>query len=451
MASIFLLCLGFYANTWHVAKEEWFGSFEQYSESLAIGRIVKSRQDGIFSAGGLLGRCFPEQSAQRYSALKHSRQALIKYQYEAYIEGVFCDTYITYDSQTGGQAMLFSFLDKTLPQSPRAKLALFYLINSVLAACILAVLIQWFYLEFGLVVAVSVLLTMICSQWLVVFGRNIFWCLWAFYLPMVIVLYFLRSHRAAASPHLVKFTALVFLGVLVKVAFNGYEYITPTLIMLLVPLIFYCVRDGRGIRWFARHAVWAGLASIAAILLSMSILCFQIASIKGDLLSGVNHILFVLMKRTHASAVDFPPEYAASLQAGLGEVLWKYLQGTFFDLNNYIATQNAFIAAYLFKIAYWYLLGLFIIATVLLLTRKGVSNNRIERSQCIALLVTAWFSILAPLSWYIIFKAHSYVHTHMNFIVWQMPFTFFGFALCGLAISYFLPYPNPGKQENRKE
>jgi hypothetical protein len=135
----------------------------------------------------------------------------------------------------------------------------------------------------------------------------------------------------------------------------------------------------------------------------------------------------------------------------MGEVLWKYLQGTFFDLNNYIATQNAFISAYLFKIAYWYLLVNFIIATIVLLARKGVSNHCIERSQCIALLVTAWFSILAPLSWYFIFKAHSYVHTHMNFIVWQMPFTFFGFALCGLAISYFLPYPNPGKQENRKE
>jgi hypothetical protein len=44
------------------------------------------------------------------------------------------------------------------------------------------------------------------------------------------------------------------------------------------------------------------------------------------------------------------------------------------------------------------------------------------------------FSILAPLSWLIIFKAHSYVHTFMNNIVWQMPFTIYGFAVCGLVI-----------------
>jgi hypothetical protein len=447
VVSVFLLCLGFYANTWKVAKEGWFGFFEHYSESLVVGRIVKSRQDGLFSAGGLLGRGFPEKSTQRYYALKHSREELIKYQYEAYIEGDSFDTYTTYDSQTGGQAAFFSLLDKTLPQSPRAKLALFYLLNSLLAACILAILVQWFYLEFDIVVAVSVLATMIFSQWLVVFGRNIFWSLWAFYLPMVMVMYFLRRNRAGTNLHPIKFTSLVFVGVLLKIAFNGYEYITSALIMLLVPVVFYCALDGRNMRWFLRHTLLAGLASGGAMLLGMVILCFQIASVKGDLLSGVNHILFVLMKRTHANAVDFPPEYTASLQAGMGEVLWKYLQGTFFDINNYIATQNTFISTYLFNIRYGYLLVIFIIVSILLLARKGVLKHGIERSRCTALVITAWFSILAPISWYLIFKAHSYIHTHMDFIVWQMPFTIFGFALCGLVVSYALPYPNPDKPE----
>ena len=444
IASIFLLCLGFYANTWKVAKEDWFGRFEHYSESLAVGRIVKSRQDGIFSTGGLLGRGFPEQATQRYNELKHSRVALIEYQYEAYIEGASFDTYITYDSQTGGQAAFFSLLDKTLPQSSRAKLALFYLLNSLLAAIILALIVQWFYMEFDIAVAVSVLITMALSQWLVVFGRNIFWSLWAYYLPMVMVMYFLRRNR---NLHPIKFTGLIFVGVLIKVLFNGYEYITTTLIMLLVPVVFYCVLDGRNMRWFLRQVLLAGLASGAAMLLGMVILCFQIASVTGDMLSGINHILFVLMKRTHANAVDFPPEYAASLQAGMGEVLWKYLQGTFFDINNYIATQNTFISTYLFNIRYGYLLVIFIIVSILLLAWKGVLKHGIERSRCAALVITAWFSILAPISWYLIFKAHSYIHTHMDFIVWQMPFTFFGFALCGLVVSYIMPYPNPDKPE----
>jgi hypothetical protein len=34
----------------------------------------------------------------------------------------------------------------------------------------------------------------------------------------------------------------------------------------------------------------------------------------------------------------------------------------------------------------------------------------------------------------VVFKAHSYIHTQMNFIVWQLPFTLFAGAVCSLAI-----------------
>jgi hypothetical protein len=54
-----------------------------------------------------------------------------------------------------------------------------------------------------------------------------------------------------------------------------------------------------------------------------------------------------------------------------------------------------------------------------------------------ALLAATWFSLLAPLSWFVLFKAHSYIHTQINFILWQMPFTIFGFAFCGLVFGNF--------------
>ena len=58
-----------------------------------------------------------------------------------------------------------------------------------------------------------------------------------------------------------------------------------------------------------------------------------------------------------------------------------------------------------------------------------------------------WFSFLAPLSWFVIFKAHSHCHTHMNFLVWQMPFTILGVALCGVASRGLFPLgPRPDRQ-----
>ena len=61
-------------------------------------------------------------------------------------------------------------------------------------------------------------------------------------------------------------------------------------------------------------------------------------------------------------------------------------------------------------------------------------SNGERQQQDIALILTTWFSILAPLSWFVIFKAHSYIHTHMSFLLWQMPFTLFGFAVFGAVV-----------------
>jgi hypothetical protein len=425
--SMLLLFCGFYNNQWHVAEQNWFVSHQHDMESYVVGRVAKSHQSGIFSRGGLLGIGNRSEKGPRY------RDGLwvFDYQYAAYLNNLPLKSFTIYKSQIGGQGILFSTLSKVIRLAPRLKLTLFYTIASLLSAAVLSLIILWFYRECGLSVSILVLASTIMSPWLVVFGRNLFWSLWAFYLPMVMVMYFLRRHRAATSLPAGTFTCLVFIGVLIKVIFNGYEYITTTLVMLLVPLVFYCALDSRGMRWLLRNALLAGTASGCAILLSLVILCFQIYSTEGSLLSGVNHILFSLMKRTHANALNFPPECAASLQATIGQVVWTYLQGTFFDINNYAVTHNAFIARYVFNIRYSYLLIIFIIATVLFLVRREKPGHSIQWSKCTALVIATWFAVLAPLSWYIIFKAHSFLHTHMNFIVWQMPFTLFGFALCG--------------------
>lgn len=104
------------------------------------------------------------------------------------------------------------------------------MLNSLLAACTLTFIVYWFYREFDRITALWVLATMLISQWLTVFGRNLFWMLWAFYLPMIMELYFLRRHRhrAATRSYAITFISMVFTGMLLKVIFNGYEYITTT-------------------------------------------------------------------------------------------------------------------------------------------------------------------------------------------------------------------------------
>jgi len=89
------------------------------------------------------------------------------------------------------------------------------------------------------------------------------------------------------------------------------------------------------------------------------------------------------------------------------------------------------LVRYVLKIRYLYLIGLFLVASILVWLPRRRSRPWPSHRSARALVGTTWFSILAPLSWFVLFKAHSDVHTHMNFLVWQMPFTLFGFAVVG--------------------
>jgi hypothetical protein len=91
--------------------------------------MVQSRQDGIFSAGGLTGAGIPHDIHQRWITSDE-----VRFQYEAYLHGLTFKEFSPYLSQIGGQGMVFSLLDRWLPLSPQARLAALYAITSFLSA-----------------------------------------------------------------------------------------------------------------------------------------------------------------------------------------------------------------------------------------------------------------------------------------------------------------------------
>ena len=417
-----LLFFGFLFNLWHVAEQQWFDTHQRDTESLIIGRMVKSRQDGIFSAGGLTGAGMTTNVQQDWIS---SNQ--IDNQYAAYLNTGSFDEFSTYMSQPGGQGIIFSLFDKLIPLSSQIKLWSFYVLTALLSAIALTTIIGWFYEEFGGWVAIFVIGSAVLSQWLTVFGKNLWWSLWAFYLPMIAVMYFLKRYRETLDRQLIRFGIVVFISVFIKCFINGFEYITTTLVMMMVPFVYYVILD----KWSGRQCVkWtlaAGFGSGVAIFLSLLLLCFQIGAAKDGFMDGVAHVIWSFGKRTYGEVQDYPAVYAASLEAGTIGVVITYVNGIFFNLNNYLSHTNTFVSNFLLKIRYSYLIVLFIVMSVLLFLR----SNAERRQPYIALIWTTWFSILAPLSWFVIFKAHSFIHVHMSFLLWQMPFTFFGFAVFG--------------------
>ena len=199
--------------------------------------------------------------------------------------------------------------------------------------------------------------------------------------------------------------------------------------------IIVCILNRLSVRQFLKETFAAGFSACIAILVSLTILCLQIASVKGTFQDGIAHVVYSLFKRTWGHANQFPTAYTASLQSSAFKVVNTYLQGTFININAYLSASHGFVSRHIFDIHYYTLIVFFLVMSVLVLLRAEARPLAKNRQSSIALVVAAWFSILAPLSWYIVFKAHSFIHAHMDFIVWYMPFTLFGFAVCGLAVS----------------
>jgi hypothetical protein len=425
--STLLLYFGFFTNTWQVANQEWFLEHQHDMESFILGRLAKSSQDGMFSDGGLTGVVSRDETPVGYV------DRPFYFQYAVYLNELPFGAYSTYKSQIGGQGTLFSALDSVIPLSPPEKLTFFRALTSMLTALSLTAIILWFYLEFGVPIALFVLVSAIISQWLVVFGRNLWWSTWAFYLPMAVVMHYLRRNRVPTNRQLVRFGILITIVVFIKCLFNGYEYITTTLIMMMVPYVYYSYLDMISLRRFSLGLLSAALASGLAIILSFSILFFQIASVTGKFQDGIDHVVYSLQKRTYADSKNFPAQYAPSYEANPIAVVVNYLKGTFFNANNYLSTSNPLVSRFIFHFRYLYLVIFLLIVSIYLYFRGNRGDTEREWQRAMALLLASWFSILAPLSWFIIFKAHSFIHTHMNNLVWQMPFTLFCFAVFGVS------------------
>ena len=193
LISTLLLGTGFLNNQFKVAEQKWFQNHQQDTESLVIGRMVKAKRDGIFSAGGLTGQVSGIQQIAT-DKLQWSGPTVSR-QYQAYYNDLDFTSFNPYFSQIGFQAISFSFINKILPLSPPHYITVLKVLNAYSFAFVLSLIIRWFYLEFGLFSALIVLLTTICSHWVTAFGCNLWWVMWAFYLLYLVSLHRLKKKR----------------------------------------------------------------------------------------------------------------------------------------------------------------------------------------------------------------------------------------------------------------
>jgi len=411
LAFIFLF-LGFYQNQWKMVPKGKFNFFQNDVEGYVMARMVWTRQHGLFANGGLLG--WGDVDPRDVNEVDYENQ------YNAYLQNLSFQTYWPKESHPGFQGLFFSVLDHISPFSPAKNLRSFRKFTSALFALTLTGFIAWFYKEFGGLSAFFVFASIIPSQWMTLFGRNLFFVSGLFYLPMLVLLLRLQCERTGKQLSQTNLFWLVFSFILLKCLVNGYDFILPTLGMAASPLVFYGVLS----RWsrdvFIKRFLIVVISASLAILTSLFILSFQVMYASGSFQNGVSSILETIQRRTVSNDPNLQAIYGAANQASLWSILKIYLSESYL---------------YNFRLRYYTLMILFALVSALyFIVNKRKTQDSDRSRQGIALIAVTWFSLLGPLSWYTIFKSVAYFHTHMNYLPWHMPFTLFGFGLCGFFI-----------------
>jgi hypothetical protein len=421
LGSMILLFLGFYRDQWGVVREKKFKEFQTDSESLVMARMVESRQNGILSENGLLGWGdvhLPDLNESDYA-----------HQYDVYLAGGDFQTYSLYKSLSGAQAMFFSLLDGLSPFPPALNLRDFRVLVALLFASTLSVFILWIRHEFGWLASLLVLVTTLVSQWITLFGRNLFYVIWASFLPMVLVAWFLVWEERNTRPANLRLASVAFVSMLFKCLMNGYDFIIPTLAMTTVPLVYYGLRNGWDRSKFLQRFALLSLALLSAVSASILILAAQLAVSEGSFLGGMASILSTFGRRTYGDPSLYPL-YAESLKADPFSVLWTYLVKD--------------TAINLLGLRFLDLIVIFAVFTVLYMILDRRKRAELpDRNKSNGLIGATWFSILSPITWFLVFKGQAYVHTHTNYLAWHMPFTLFGFALCGAVIRSWIVVLGP--------
>lgn len=375
---------------------------------MIYARLAFSEQHGLFSQAGLLLRDLSVPPAQQ-----------LQQQYQAYILDLPIEKPHFYRSRSSLQTILFALFDQVSPFSDVQNISVFKWIASIVSAACLTAFLYWILLVGGWSAAILTALGSLFSPWLTVSGGHLFWFSGVFFLPLVYVAF--RLHRSGRTLRYGYFTGAIALTFLLKNLLTGYELITTSLVMCTLPVFFYAFRQKWSLRqWAGRFsAVSAGL--LLGLALAVGILLLQTSQLQGPQRTGIANLKERLLLRTIgvSEQQNIPPQIKASREASLRETMQKYWRQPLLTLPHIPRWLPLRRDRRSLQTAHLLLFGI-----VLAVAGLGFTTLR-------PLAATTLISYLAPASWFVIFRAHAYLHPFLDPLAWYLPTVLLIYALAG--------------------
>lgn len=300
-----------------------------------------------------------------------------------------------YKSQIGLQGFVFSFLCRCVPGISLRVLVYFFRILCVLAMAItLSLIVILLARKYNTVFAAAFFLTVAFSPWIRNFSPNLYWVSFTWFIPMLLGLWLSVDY---AKHNRWWMYLLIFASVFIKCA-CGYEYISSIMMgLIMFPLVDLIT--GMNAKRKTLFVIIFKMGVVALLGFATAISIHGLISGNGDLFSGLSAIWKedVLRRTLGGNASDFPAVYADSLNASVFDTLEKYF---------------TFETDVLIGIGKQYFVPLILLSTGILIARTVCKKDNLWE------FVFAVVAFLTTISWFVLGKSHSYIHTHMNFVLW---------------------------------
>lgn len=390
--------------------------FQYESEDLVIGIIGAKHYDiatDWYNLGTLMDATFDYDKVEGYDKLQ-GEQIYLQNRNET--NNLY---FKAYGSQIGIQGYVYGFISKNIYS--KYLLEIFRWINCILLSLVIMSICIMIKLKYNKYMAFVWMFVFIFSPWIVNFSPNLYWVEFLWFLPLMLGLYSVTDVMMFRYKRQFIYVC-AFLCIFLK-AGCGYEYLSTILIsMILFPTVdfinYYFVGEYEKSKQNLIDVLIIGLCGMIGFVMALGLHAYYRGGY--DVYQGLQNIYkYDVLRRTALGSVDnFSSDNTLTMQsvnATILEVLARY--------------WNYYSNAYNYNI----ILGLdgrwfkFIsISSFLLITCEVYKTRNSESIKLLSMLI---ISFIASISWFVLAKSHSFIHIHMNYVLW-----FFGFVQISIYI-----------------
>lgn len=307
-----------------------------------------------------------------------------------------------YTSSFGLQGKIFRYLAKCMDEEQTVMNL--NLLCSLATAFVFVIIVFVIAEKYNSLLAGCFFITFWLSPWIVNFAKNLYWLEFTWFLPMLVGLvcaWKIANRKVRFASYMAAYICIT------AKCLCGYEYIS-TIMLGLIAFLFvdlvvsFAEKDQENVKLLTRTIVALGCSALLGFVTAI----IMHANLRGcgDAMEGIKIIWEQdVLRRTLGGHIgEFNEVYAASLNASIWEVICLYFR---FDTEIITGVEG----------------NLFPLLCIIPL---AIFVYQIYRGWRLDVQEAAMYGIffLTTISWFILGKAHSYIHASLNRVLWYFGF-----------------------------